>query len=214
MFSSGGRCEKNPVFGFSSVWSLFLYICGWKKDPFDVPPADSFTEVTASQVDEAFTRLAPHPRLLLTDKQLENARKKLANDPVWAKYFEAIQMRADDMIKLEPVKYKLTGVRLLSVSRTAILRLANWSFLYRMTKDAKYAARAEKEMLAIAAFEDWHPRHYLDTAEMTMAVAIGYDACFDALSPQSRETIRQAILEKGLNTSTEKQLGWMKNKAN
>ncbi|MDD3587242.1 MAG: heparinase II/III family protein, partial [Thermoguttaceae bacterium] len=200
------------LFGLNS-----FVLAGEKQDLFAISPADSFPEVTAAQVDQAFGNLAPHPRLLLTDKQINNTRKKIADDPVWAKYYEALQQRADDMMKRKPVEYKLTGIRLLHVSRDALSRLANWSFLYRMTKETKYASRAEEEMLAVAAFPDWHPQHYLDTAEMTLAVALGYDACYDALSPQSRQTIRQAILEKGIKTSTEKRggwLGWMKNNAN
>ena len=30
-------------------------------------------------------------------------------------------------------------------------------------------------MLAIAQFADWNPSHFLDVAEMTMGMAIGYD---------------------------------------
>lgn len=204
-----------------ALCSIFLFFClgscvfsAGNEEAFDVPAADSFVEITDSQVNEAFERLAPHPRLLLTDKQIEIVQKKLSRDPVWAKCYAALKEQADKMMKQPPVKYELTGIRLLSVSRMALRRLANWSFLYRMTNDVKYAKRAEEEMLAIAAFQDWHPRHYLDTAEMTMAVATGYDACFDALGPQSRATIREAIVTKGLKTSTQRRLRWMANKAN
>lgn len=60
----------------------------------------------------------------------------------------------------------------------------------------KYLDRAEKEMLAIAAFSDWNPSHFLDVAEMTMAVAIGYDWTHDALSASSKSIIKEAILKK------------------
>src|SRR5206468_12136345 len=40
--------------------------------------------------------------------------------------------------------------------------------------------------------------HFLDTAEMTNAVAIGYDWLFDVLTPEQRKTLREAILNKGL----------------
>ena len=30
-------------------------------------------------------------------------------------------------------------------------------------------------MLTAARFEDWNPSHFLDVAEMTFALAIGYD---------------------------------------
>jgi hypothetical protein len=34
-------------------------------------------------------------------------------------------------------------------------------------------------------------RHFLDVAEMTMAVAIGYDWLYDDLSPASRAAIKK-----------------------
>ena len=72
-----------------------------------------------------------------------------------------------------------------------------------MTGQQKYVDRAEKEMLAIAAFSDWNPSHFLDVAEMTMGMAIGYDWLYDQLPASSRATIREAILKKGLEPSFE-----------
>jgi hypothetical protein len=54
------------------------------------------------------------------------------------------------------------------------------------------------ELLNAAAFPDWNPASFLSTAEMSLAFAIGYDWLHDSLSPAERETIRTAIIEKGL----------------
>lgn len=43
------------------------------------------------------------------------------------------------------------------------------------------------------------PAHFLDTAEMTAAAAIGYDWLYEYWTPQQREALRTAIVEKGLN---------------
>jgi hypothetical protein len=53
-------------------------------------------------------------------------------------------------------------------------------------------------MLAIARFGDWNTSHFLDTAEMTAAMAIGYDWLHDAMTPEDRAVIRGAIVERGL----------------
>jgi len=79
-----------------------------------------------------------------------------------------------------------------------VRRVYTLATVYRLEGDERFAHRAVKEMLAAAAFKDWHPSHFLDTAEMTHALAIGYDWLYDVLSPQERETIRRAIVEKGL----------------
>jgi len=41
-------------------------------------------------------------------------------------------------------------------------------------------------MLAAAQFPDWFPKHFLDTAEMTAALGVGYDWLFDFLSAEER----------------------------
>jgi hypothetical protein len=79
-----------------------------------------------------------------------------------------------------------------------------------MTKDSKYLQRADKEMMAIAAFTDWNPSHFLDVAEMTMAMSIGYDWLYDGLSKEDRAAIRDAILHKGIEQSLDpKYSGWL-----
>lgn len=75
------------------------------------------------------------------------------------------------------------------------------SYAWRTTGDQKYFNRGEKELLAVSAFSDWNPSHFLDVAEMTMAVAIGYDWLYPALGAESRKTIRDAMVYKGLYPS-------------
>jgi len=49
-------------------------------------------------------------------------------------------------------------------------------------------------MLAISQFSDWNPSHFLDVAEMTMAMAIGYDWLYNNMSRESRTIIKDAII--------------------
>jgi hypothetical protein len=80
-----------------------------------------------------------------------------------------------------------------------------------MTQEKKYFDRAEKEMLAIAAFSDWNPSHFLDVAEMTMALSIGYDWLYKDLSAASGAVIKAAIIQKGLTPSLDpKNNGWLR----
>ena len=66
--------------------------------------------------------------------------------------------------------------------------------MYRITRDARYAERARDEMLALAAMYNWNPSHFLDTAAVTGAMAIGYDWTFETLKDEDRATIRNAIV--------------------
>jgi hypothetical protein len=126
-----------------------------------------------------------------------------------------ILTRADNEIEKPVAVYKKQGKRLLSVSRQVLERVLMWSYAYLVTDDVSYAQRAEKEMLASAAFENWNPSHFLDVAEMTTALALGYDWLYDALSEQAREVIAQAILQKGiLGAENERQMWFYKSNHN
>jgi hypothetical protein len=90
------------------------------------------------------------------------------------------------------------------------------SAAYRLTGDRAFAERAEKEMLAVAAFTDWNPSHFLDVGEMTAALAIGYDWLNDVLPPETRTLIRAAIVKKGLEPGVAEtpQTSWHRAKNN
>ncbi|MCK4626488.1 MAG: heparinase II/III family protein, partial [Phycisphaerae bacterium] len=55
-----------------------------------------------------------------------------------------------------------------------------------------------ENLLAVCAFKDWNPSHFLDTAEMSHAVGVGYDWVFDYLDAESREKIRAGLIKNGL----------------
>jgi hypothetical protein len=164
----------------------------------------------ANHFDQNF-KLPPHPRILLF-KGEENGLKKTINaDPVWTKMQQAIINESDNLISVAPIERIQIGRRLLDKSREALRRLFFLSYAYRTTGEQKYFERAEQELLKISGFSDWNPSHFLDVAEMTMAVAIGYDWLYDKLSPASRATIKDAILKKGLEPSLDtKYNSWLK----
>ena len=152
-----------------------------------------------------------HPRILLLNGEERLIEQSIASNPVWAKMHQTILTECDRMIGLPPIERIQIGRRLLDKSREALRRIFQLSYAYRLTGDQKYFDRCEKELLAIAKFSDWNPSHFLDVAEMTMAVAIGYDWLYPKLSEQSRKTISEAIVTKGLNQSLDsKYNSWLK----
>ncbi|KQS26631.1 heparinase II/III family protein [Dyadobacter sp. Leaf189] len=147
---------------------------------------------------------AEHPRLLLLKGEEQAVLSQIRKHPEWDAIHKEILAECDKMLDIAPVERIKIGKRLLDKSRECLRRVFQLSYAYRTTKDEKYLRRAEKEMLAVAAFEDWNPTHFLDVAEMTMAMAIGYDWLFDGLSEESRGKIREAIVKKGIEPSNEK----------
>ncbi len=149
-----------------------------------------------------------HPRLFLSLREEAGIKAKIETDPLLKAAFEYLRAGAEDAQKRAPIKREKVGKRLLGVSRTCLQRVSYAAFSYRMTGDEACLQSAEREMLAAAAFEDWNPSHFLDVAEMTAALAIGYDWLHNDLSEETRTAIRDAIVEKGLRTSL-KGGGWV-----
>jgi hypothetical protein len=172
-----------------------------------------FTHPATAQTDHIGTaaHMPAHPRILLLKGEEKTIQKTIAADSNWNKVHQAILTESDILINRPPIERIQIGRRLLDKSREAIRRIFFLSYAYRTTGQAAYQQRAEKEMLAIAAFSDWNPSHFLDVAEMTMAMAIGYDWLYDQLSPASRTAIKEAILKKGIEPSLDtKYNSWLK----
>jgi len=145
--------------------------------------------------------LPPHPRILLLEGEEQQIRERINADPAWEKIHQVIMNECDKIVSLPELERKMEGRRLLGVSREALRRLFYLSYACRMSGRDSYLLKAEKEMLAISAFSDWNPSHFLDVAEMTMAMAIGYDWLHAKLSAPSREIIKNAILKMGIDAS-------------
>jgi hypothetical protein len=161
--------------------------------------AGVLAQAAAPSAPDILAGLRPeHPRLLITTAMWSGLRAEKTNASTTATIIAQTEAGARELLSEPPVVYQKTGKRLLSVSREALRRVTVLSFAWRMTGEKVFLDRAEKELLAVVAFKDWNPSHFLDTAEMTAAVAIGYDWLFPALTPATRATLRQAILEKGL----------------
>ena len=142
------------------------------------------------------SRAAPHPRLLATAEDF--ARIRALKGELADNTRRKVVQIADAELASEPVAYHKEGRRLLGVSREALRRISACAMAWRLTDDRRYADRAVKEALTVSAFKDWNQSHFLDTAEMCLAVAIAYDWCYDAIAADDRRRIERAMLDKAL----------------
>ncbi len=145
-----------------------------------------------------------HPRLLATADDFRELRDRLDQQPTAAKWAAAIRAEADSLLTQPPSKYEIPdGKRLLATSRRVLDRTLALGMAFRLTGDARYSARLWRELDTAARFKDWNPSHFLDTAEMTAAFALGYDWLHAEWATEQRATLKQAIIEKGLTPSLE-----------
>ncbi len=171
----------------------------------------------AANNDVLKTLRRTHPRVFITDADVAAIKSNIERDAVVKAWFERVKARGEAMLKEPIVKYETVGPRLLEQSRLALRHITTLAALYRLSGDKQFAARAREEMLAAAAFKDWNPSHFLDTAEMTNALGIGYDWLFDYLNREDKQIVRAAIVEKGLREGIqafERKDGWTEGHSN
>jgi len=151
-----------------------------------------------------------HPRLIITTAGWNDLRTRRANDAKLDAVITSIVDSARKVLAAPTLTHTKIGSKMLPVSREAMRRIELCSFAYRFTGEKVFLDRAQKDMLDAAAFVDWVPSVYLCTAEMTAALALGYDWMFDALPAATRATLRQAILEKGIKPGLPSTNIWQK----
>src|SRR4030095_8138829 len=163
------------------------------------------TAVPVPSGTEILTRLnKAHPRLLASSNDLAQLKQRVAADPQLRAMEGTLRGQADGILTASPSRYEIPdGLRLLETSRRVMNRVYTLAMVYRLSGDQRYADRAWKELSAAAGFRDWNPRHFLDTAEMTHAFGIAYDWLYDVWTPEQRETLQRAMVEKGLKPALE-----------
>lgn len=151
------------------------------------------------------------PKLVLNPKIEKNLKKKLKTDPVVQNLYKAIKANAAEIQKKPLLLRELEGRRLLHVSREMLYRMNMLGMVYRIEKDPVMLSRINEEIKAVCNFSDWNPSHYLDVAEMSMAVAIGIDWAGDALPATTVEMAKTSLIEKGIKPSYNEKgnTGWV-----
>ncbi len=141
----------------------------------------------------------PHPRLWMTNATEKKVRAKIDSDPLAAKLHDLAILQANEILYERTTQYDIPdGRRLLHESRVALKNIIHTAWAWRLTGEEKYRARAIKELDAASSLKDWNPSHFLDTAEMALAVAIGYDWLHGSLTSEQLEKYEQAIIQKAL----------------
>jgi len=156
-----------------------------------------------------------HPRLMLKDRDLQDLKKQYAEDKVLQKCVADVLRSAQGYLKKPKLTYKIPG--LLLVSRECLQRIHALGLAWRWTGQEKYARKAKENLLTVCGFKDWNPSHFLDTAEMSYAVGVGYDWLYSYLDRNSRELIRKGLIKNGMEAGLrayEKGKGWPKRKNN
>lgn len=182
---------------FLPVSILFLLAFkGFKSEGIQQDPPRLQNPVSIDYIKKNLKKSTP--RLILTPSVEKNLMNRLKNDPVVQNYYKAIKIEANDIIGRPELERVVVGRRLLGTSREMLRRMTILGMVYRIDGNREALNKIDRELKAVCGFQDWNPSHFLDVAEMSLAVAIAIDWTGNALPRQTVEMAKNALIEKGL----------------
>ena len=167
-----------------------------------------------------------HPFVLATKEQFNTAREEYENSDftLYTKALsDSVLDNADALLdrNIYPVlPYVLDEEdSILPISREVISRMVILGYAWQITGDEKYAERAWEELENVCSYDDWCTSHFLATAEMALAVSIGYDWLYDYLTAEQKDLLAETTCEYALTPALSKNylknwFTWSKNNWN
>ncbi len=162
---------------------------------------DKMLNLDYNEIAERMTLVeaSVHPRLFASSELFEQLKHEIEEkDGIRRRFANRLRFLADSLLDVPELERIQTGRRLLAISRLALYRISTLALSYRLYGNPAHRDKAIREMRAVSSFSDWNPSHFLDVAEMTLGMSIGYDWLYNELSDEDRELIANAIMEKGL----------------
>ncbi len=151
---------------------------------------------------DSLSRLPRNGPILVWRKGDEALVREAVKEDDTSRIFHQYLLRqADGMVGLDPLQHVVTGRRLLGVSRQFLKRACHLAYAWRMTGEQSYLEELDRQLQAVCTFSDWNPSHFLDTAEMSLGVALALDWAGPGLPEETVRMARKALLEKGLRES-------------
>ncbi len=205
----------NPLADGQYYWRAF---CG-NDEGLWTPAANYRTFFVADEdYDEIASPSEPtHPRLLLTAEDLAGLRARTTRSDHLRRGWQYQVNAAFSALDLAPPDeaYAKAGKGQHGSYSTAAgwyhRHLENVAFVAFVTRNHRLAEKGVQMLMTACSYQRWlgplfdRPEHFdppwnsaLETAMMTEAVAIGYDLLYHHLTDAQRETVRQALADKGI----------------
>ncbi|MGB8166519.1 MAG: heparinase II/III family protein [Chthoniobacteraceae bacterium] len=157
--------------------------------------------------EKSWTSLPLHPRLFADAGRWDGLRGQITADGVSREIYAVVKNTAERLLDLPPVEYVDKGAFWHGPMREAQGRILALAMTYRLSGELRFLRRAKLEMQTLADLPMWYPQHFLDTAEGSLAMAIGLDWLHDDLTSAERTRFEDAIIGKALRSSLEDEAG-------
>ncbi|KAL4862059.1 hypothetical protein BDV12DRAFT_203398 [Aspergillus spectabilis] len=138
-----------------------------------------------------FTNLPAHPRMIFTDDRVQDVLSMNKTDAYYREVLEYLAKSAQTAVTTPP---SLSSAS--SWSSTIRMNVGATAGMYRLTKNTTYSHWIIDTILLLSGLPDWDPSNFLNTADITMTVSLGYDWVYEELTDAQRTTIETAIFDK------------------
>lgn len=154
---------------------------------------------------------ASHPFIFARDEDFARIKQNVRDntfEPYEKELYDYVFLNADALVGSElypPMEYVLDEEdSILPISREVINRIVILGFCWRISGEEKYAERACEELEKVCSYDDWCTSHFLATAEMALAVSIGYDWLYDYLSDEFKNNLKENVWTKAIEPALSK----------
>ena len=216
------------VLGVTNIVPYFALIPDMVKVGIDYVSLDRYGEApTKKDILSELEKTEPSHPFIYADKSAFELIRKEYNDNSYSDYTLALKNsvidNADALLdnNIYPVQEYVLDEEdsILPISREEINRMVILGCAWQLTGDEKYAEKAEKELKKVCSYDDWCNSHFLATAEMALAVSVGYDWFFDYLSQEMKDSMAETVLEYAVKPALSKNylknwFTWSKNNWN
>ena len=149
-----------------------------------------------------------HPFIIADKNQFDTVRNEVKNHsftPYTKALYDSVIANAEALLDTDiyPVLDYILDEEdsILPISREVINRMIILGYAWQISGDEKYAKRAWAELENVCSYEDWCNSHFLATAEMALAVSIGYDWFFDYLEEGQKKLLSEKTWEYAIESA-------------
>lgn len=141
------------------------------------------------------------PRLIYNEQIVKTLKTKIKSDLVIKKMYGAIRHHAYAILDTPVIERVKNSNSMLNISRGLLGRINLLGLVYLVEEDKVILDRINLEVLSTCEFSDWNPPVYLDTAEISMAIALALDWTQDRLPESTIKKAKKGLIEKGIYPS-------------
>ena len=142
-----------------------------------------------------------HPSLMIGSDGFDKIKKNIETNEEFKRWFEKVKSSTEQILEMKPIVHSRSdGRRLDDAQKMYTTYLPPLLIMYNLTGETKYAEAAWGHMEALCNFPEWGDAsaEHLNVAELSSAMALGYDWLYHYLTPAQRELCKNAIINKGV----------------